>query len=201
MVLLVLAIVWGVLLVSWLRSRTQNTLSDSVGTFRRHLSVLERATPGTVMAANRLHSDTGYGIPAYRPPLPRVRGQRVGVAPLARVAGAPVPVPGRRVSPVVTARRRHVQKRRRDIFFALVAAAVGSLLLAMIPGLSIMWSVQVVFDVVLVAYVALLVRLRNLAAERELKLTFMPPPRRAAQPRYEFGGSGYGELGFRRAAN
>lgn len=197
MVLLVLAIVWGVLLVSWLRSRTQNTLSDSVGTFRRHLSVLERATPGTVMAANRLRSDVGYGIPAYRPPARAIRGQLV--TPVARVA--PTPVAGRRVPPAVSARRRHAQKRRRDIFFALVAAVIGSFLLAMIPGLSIMWSVQVVFDVVLVAYVALLVRLRNLAAERELKLTFMPPPRRAPQPRYEFGGSGYGELGFRRAAN
>lgn len=200
MVLLVLAIVWGVLLVSWLRSRTQNTLSDSVGTFRRHLSVLERATPGTVMPANRLRSDIGYGIPAYRPPARAIRGQLVTpVAGVARVG--PAPVAARRVSPAVSARRRHAQKRRRDIFFALVAAVIGSLLLAMIPGLSIMWSVQVVFDVVLVAYVALLVRLRNLAAERELKLTFMPPPRRAPQPRYEFGGSGYGELGFRRAAN
>ena len=61
--------------------------------------------------------------------------------------------------------------------------------------------------------------MRNLAAERELRATFMPEPRRRApRPRpasdmgggyrylglqaatYDFGGS-YGELGLRRAAN
>lgn len=56
MVLLVLAIIWGVLLVSWLRSRAEETFSDSVGTFRRHLTILERAAPSKVPAANRLSS-------------------------------------------------------------------------------------------------------------------------------------------------
>ncbi|HEX4865029.1 MAG TPA: hypothetical protein VFV02_13230, partial [Acidimicrobiales bacterium] len=67
-VLLVLAIIWGVLLVSWLRSRTEGTFSDSVGTFRRHLSVLERAAPSTVAPANRLRSGPVAGrtsIPPY----------------------------------------------------------------------------------------------------------------------------------------
>ena len=53
-----------------------------------------------------------------------------------------------------------------------------------------------------VGYVALLVRMRNLAAERELKLTFMPPPAagRPARPAYDLGRD-YGELSLRRAAN
>jgi hypothetical protein len=98
------------------------------------------------------------------------------------------------------------QKRRRDVFFALLAGTVGSFLLAIIPGLSVMWSVQLLFDMMLGGYVALLVRMRNLAAERELKLTFMPQQqqRRASRPRptYDFGAAGYGELGgLRRAAN
>ena len=53
----------------------------------------------------------------------------------------------------------------------------GSALLAMIPGLGIMWMVNVVIDVMFVAYVALLVRMRNVAAEREMKLTFLPTAR------------------------
>ena len=63
---------------------------------------------------------------------------------------------------------------------------------------------------ILVGYVALLVRMRNLAAERELKLTFMPQHPQAhrahnlaahPRPASEFGSAGYGELALRRAAN
>jgi hypothetical protein len=105
-------------------------------------------------------------------------------------------------------RRRQAQKRRRDVFFALLAGAAGSFLLALIPGMSIMWSVQVLFDVLLGGYVALLVRLRNLAAERELKLRFIPAHRNPARrrdyevtPAYDFGVAGYGDLELRRVAN
>jgi hypothetical protein len=89
------------------------------------------------------------------------------------------------------------------VFFALLAGVVGSFLLAIVAGLSIMWSVQVLFDVVFVGYVALLIRMRNLAAERELKLTFITPQARPvrAQPAYDLGTAGYGDLGLRRAAN
>ena len=194
MVLLVLALIWGALLVSWLRSRSAGGLGDSVGTFRRHLTVLERATPGTVRPANRLYDEKG-------------RLQGVGRRPLAAPAVAtrrpsPARVTGRPVDARTSAlRRRQAQKRRRDVFFALVAGATGSLALALVPGMSIMWSVQLLFDVLLAGYVALLVRLRNLAAERELKLRFIPNQQRVARRAYEFGGAGYGELELRRAAN
>lgn len=203
MVLLVLAIVWGVLLVSWLRSRTEGTFSDSVGTFRRHLTVLERAAPATVAPANRLRSRpvAGRSIPAYRPAVVALRGH-VAVPPgPPRVSRPSADL--RRPTSAYALRRRQAQKRRRDVFVALVAGTIGSFLLAMIPGVSVMWSVQVLFDVLLVGYVALLVRMRNIAAERELKLTRMPQRRAANRPRpsYDFGGSGYGDLDFRRAAN
>jgi hypothetical protein len=192
-VLLVLAIIWGVLLVSWLRSRTEGTFSDSVGTFRRHLTVLERTTPSTVAPANRLRSGPVAGrtsIPPYRPGA-RVPGQSIGGRPApARLAGASVA-------------RRRSQKRRRDVFFALLAGVLGSLMLSVVTGVSAMWTVQVVFDLCLTAYVALLIRMRSLAAERELKLTFMPHGARPARarPAYDLGPSGYGELDLRRAAN
>ena len=201
MVLLVLAIVWGVLLVSWLRSRTERTFSDSVGTFRRHLTVLERATPATVVPANRLRTGprsvangrplSGRVLPPYRPTTPSVRGARPSLAP-------------RPLRPPAASRMRHrrAQRRRRDVLFALLAGTIGSFLLALIPGVSVMWPVQVLFDVLLVTYVALLIRMRNLAAERELKLTFLPPQQVARpRPTYEFGGAAYGDLDLRRAAN
>ena len=208
MVLLVLAVVWGVLLVSWLRSRTEGTFSDSVGTFRRHLNVLERAAPSTVLPANRLRTGpiAGRAGTAYRVPV------RSGYMARPGYAARPMTGPGSGLRPPSAARlrRQQAQKRRRDVFFALLAVVVGTFLLALIPGLSALWSIQVAADVILVGYVALLVRMRNLAAERELKLTFMPQHPQArrthnraasSRPAYEFGSAGYGELALRRAAN
>jgi hypothetical protein len=149
----------------------------------------------------------GHVIPAYRSTALPVRGQRVA-GPARAVANpayaAKLGVSGRRLPTEAAMRRRRVQKRRRDVFFALVAGAVGFFLLALIPGLSVLWSAQVLFDVLLAGYVALLVHIRNVAAERELKLTFLSQqPARVARPRpsYDFGGGGYGELDLRRAVN
>jgi hypothetical protein len=195
-VLLVLAVIWGVLLVSWLRSRRQDTAYDSVGTFRRHLTVLERAAPYTVAPANRLRTGgvPGHVIPAYRPP-GLGRGAQPGRPAVGAAGGLRPPSPA-------ALRRRQAQRRRRDVFFVLLAGVVGSFVLAILPGLSIMWSVQVMFDIVFAAYLALLVRARNLAAEREVKLTFMPSPAQPARRAgYDLGTAGYGDLSLRRVAN
>jgi hypothetical protein len=88
------------------------------------------------------------------------------------------------------------------VFFVLLAGVAGSFLLAIVPGLSIMWSVQVMFDIIFVLYVGLLIRARNLAVERELKLTYMPTPAPPARrPAYDLGTAGYGDLSLRRVAN
>ncbi len=158
MVLLVLAAIWAaVIVVPLVRARTEGGLGDSIGSFRRHLSVLERAAPRRVAPANRLRmTNVTTSIPPYR---------------------GPVSSNARPTSPrQSTTQRRLAQKRRRDVFVALVVGVAFSALLAMIPGLSIMWTVNIVVDLLFVGYVALLVRMRNLAAEREMKLTFLPTP-------------------------
>jgi predicted lipid-binding transport protein (Tim44 family) len=76
-------------------------------------------------------------------------------------------------------RRQQTQKRRREVLLALLAGTGGSLLLGLLPGLSVMLFVFAGFAVALFAYVALLIRLRNLAAEREMKLRFLPSTERA----------------------
>jgi hypothetical protein len=155
-VLLVLAGIWvAVIVVPLVRAKTEGKMGDSIGSFRRHLSVLERAAPLTVAPANRLrlpHSSATIG--PYRPPL----------ATHGRVSA------GR-------GRRQQAQRRRRDVLMGLVVAMAGSAILAMIPGLSVMWMVNIVVDLLFVAYVGLLVRMRNVAAEREMKLTFLPGAR------------------------
>src|ERR1700736_4076076 len=69
-VLLVLVVIWAaVLLTPLVRARADGALGDSIGSFRRHLSVLERAAPTTVSPANRLTiPPPRVATPPYRPP-------------------------------------------------------------------------------------------------------------------------------------
>lgn len=59
--------------------------------------------------------------------------------------------------------RRSV-KRRRDVFIGLLALAIGSAVLALIPGLQALWALQITADIALVAYVGLLLRMKSRGA-------------------------------------
>lgn len=215
--LLVLALIWGAFLVWWLRSRAEGTFGDSVGTFRRHLHVLERTAPVTVRPANRLRGP--QMVPAYRPPA-GIQG------PPARVnasQGLRAPMSG------TTMRRRQTLKRRRDVLFVLAVAVLATLVMAAATRSHTIIYLQVLCDAALVGYVAMLVHMRNLAAERDIKLAYLPrernarpvpafadtgdypavgaaarraPARRRPTPSYAYGAAGgYGELAMRRAVN
>lgn len=201
MALLVLLLVWGALIATWLRSRAQDGgFSDPVGTFNRHLRVLEQASPSRYAAANQRRPPHAGTIGPYRP------------VPSAGL-GAQPPAPRRpRPSAGAAARRAESRKRRRDVFFALLAGTLGSLVLGVVPGLHAMLYVQAIFDLLLAGYVALLIRMRNLAAERETKLSYLPASRRVQpasyQPVTSRTNDGYNEadydydyLAVRRAAN
>jgi uncharacterized membrane protein YciS (DUF1049 family) len=166
------------------RARSEGTLGDSIGSFRRHLSVLERAAPLTVSPANRLR------IPGSMSSIPPYRSATAGNG---RVAMA-----GQQKT---RQQRRQAQKRRRDVLLALVVAMGGSALLAMIPGLSIMWMVNLVIDVLFGGYLALLVRMRNVAAEREMKLTFLPANASAGRQVSPYGKGHTVAVGLARRAN
>jgi hypothetical protein len=90
--------------------------------------------------------------------------------------------PARRAVGVATARpvaARRTQspsaaKRRRDILFGLLAVMGGSLLLSFVPGLGVLRLFHFFVDALCVAYLGLLIRQRNIRAEREMKLRFLP---------------------------
>jgi hypothetical protein len=210
LVLLVLAGIWAVVLITPLvRARADGSLGDSIGSFRRHLSVLERAAPTTVPPANRLRIPPAQvAIPPYRPPASPMRRPATAARRVPSGYGYPYAA-----SPSVM-RRHRAQRRRRDVLFALVAGMAGSLLLAFIPRLSLMMYVHVLMDVLFVGYIALLIRMRNVAAERNMKLTFLPahaseaaPPTYGSYsgPRVDEGygqaAAGYGSLLARQTAN
>lgn len=158
MVLLVLAVIWGAVLVPpMLRARAEARPADSIGNFRHQLSVLRRTGPTTVSPANPL-----------RAPGP-VAGRAAPVSGGMHHAYGP---PGMQ-SPV-DARRARTLKRRRDVLFTLMVAMGLTLVLGLLPPFRALLGLHVVCDLLFAGYVCLLLRARNHAAEREMKLRFLP---------------------------
>jgi hypothetical protein len=166
-VLIVLAAVWAAfLLPPILRARSEHRPSGSISDFRRQLHVLARTSP----------SASASPVGALR---------TTPLRPVARPGVVAGP------APVRLGRSRQSVKRRRDVFVGLLVAMAGSLVLGLLPPLRVLWAVHVVLDLLFVAYVGALLYLRNLAAEREMKVRFLPPPVRTPEP----------ALLYRRSAN
>jgi hypothetical protein len=89
-----------------------------------------------------------------------------------------MPVRGVRTPSPASAARSRTIRRRRDVPSALLVASVATLALGLLFSMGIMLVAHVVADVLLVAYVALLVHQRNVAAERDMKVRFLPQPHR-----------------------
>lgn len=157
MVLFILAVVWAVYLVSWARSRSDRRGSNSISTFTKHLSVLERTTPGWSNSPTRI-----AGSPAP---------QRATVS-LARPAFAPQDFRssgsrGSSMSP------RQVRERRKNVLFALAGAVVVTFALVVVVGGSAVY-LQLLADCLFGAYVFTLVQIRRTQEERQAKVRYMP---------------------------
>lgn len=177
MVLLILAVIWAAVLIPpFLRSRAEARPADTITAFHHQLAVLRRTGP----RAARPGDWTPDGM---RPRYDGI-GQRyddIGqghVSPVAtasslRVLGASAYGGARPISA-----RRNARRRRKDILTALLVAAGTTLVLGAIPALRFLWLVHVAADMLLFGYVALLIRQRNLATERDLKVRLLPTARR-----------------------
>ncbi len=161
MVLLLLAIAWAMILIPpAMRARAESRPSDSIVTFRRQLRVLQRTGPGA-----------GPGEALASPSLP----------------GAPRPVAASNVYPIRTpyslsAARARTLKRRRDVLTTLMIGMSVTLVLGFMPGFRMAWALHLFLDAMFVLYVGLLINMRNRAAEREMKLRFLPRSAPAPQP-------------------
>lgn len=165
MLLLILAALWAALLLPpYLRGRAENRPADSIGDFRNQLRVLERSGPTSVAPANTLR---GPEPVAYVPPVRRPSSLAAEVGAARRYAAA-------RSMSSEAVRRRAARRRRRDVFLSLAALTLLSGAIGFVPGLAAVWYVTLASGVALAAYVLLLVRMRNAAAEREMKLRFLP---------------------------
>jgi hypothetical protein len=153
-VILLLLAVWGGVGAWWLLNHPERRSTDSIGSFRQQLNVLERTGPTTV-------------TPAFR-----MRNGETGVYGASRASFAPLRPPARRVPPALS-RRRRVQKRRRDLLYGLLAATVGAAALGFMPGLAVMWWLSVLLTAVLAVYVVVLIQLR---ATTRAPAAVLPPP-------------------------
>lgn len=182
MVLLVLAGIWAAVLIPpAIRARAEGRPGDSIHNFKRQLTVLRRTGPhraslggGGGRAAGGDHwyrSNQANLTPVHGPV---ARSARTSPAGAYRV---PARAARQTSLPAAAARSRTI-RRRRDVLSALLVAAVATLAVGLLLSMTVMLVVHVVADVLLVAYVALLVHQRNVAAERDLKVRFLPQAHR-----------------------
>jgi hypothetical protein len=153
--LVILGGLWvAVLLPGYLRNRTTRQ-SDSVMSFRRLLTTLERTGPEPIR-----------GFRGALPP--RVRGV------------SPLPMHGV-TSPMMPSGRAEARRRRRDVLFTLVGAAGITLVLAVLLGGAAIWF-HLLADLLVVLYVGLLVQIRRSEADRSAKVRYLPATRPVPEP-------------------
>ena len=173
MVLLILAVLWGFVLVPPLlrnraATRTESKRIRSLRRFRRRLSRLSSLTPPLTP---RRHADAARPAGAARPhvaiiaraapPAPSVTPD----APPAPREPAPGPVP-----------RRAVLRRRRQQLVLLLAAMGATLALGLLPPLRSLWTVHLLLDAVCAGYAVWLRRTHRAQVTRRDKVRYLPTP-------------------------
>ena len=90
--------------------------------------------------------------------------------PVISPTGRPMGVPAYR--PAGMPSKEEIRRRRQNILFGLLGAMAVTLFLGMVVHVFLV--VHVLLDVLFAAYCALLVRARQLATEREMKVRYLP---------------------------
>jgi hypothetical protein len=163
-VLVVLAVLWGAFFL-WpiLAGRSSGRRADSIGDFSYRLGVIGK-TGGHSLRRRRAPQPPA--IPVAMPP----------AIPPARPLGAAGTPGSPRVALARPAAMSRSQRRRRDVLLVLGVGVLSSLLLAVVAGNPLFWLVQGLTDVLLVAYLALLLRMKQVATERQTKVHYLPSP-------------------------
>jgi membrane protein implicated in regulation of membrane protease activity len=146
LVLFILAVIWAaVLLPPYLQNRSESRPADSISSFQRQLSVLERRA--VVVNPSLQRSTSGRSFNAE--------------------------------NAAIRLSRSEAKKRRRDVFFTLAGAAGITFLMAVMLGGPV-WGLNLICDLLLAAYVAMLVQTQQRSTERDSKVRYLPS--RSARP-------------------
>jgi hypothetical protein len=165
-VLVVLALLWGAFFL-WplLSGRRSGTRADSIGDFSYRLGVIGKT------GGHRRRRPQPSQTPAIQVAMPPAIPPARPLHARGPVVRGPLPVRPQAMS--------RAQRRRRDVLLILGVGVLSSLLLAVVAGNPLFWLVQAFTDVMLVAYLALLVRMKNAALERRAKVHYLPAPQAA----------------------
>lgn len=174
MVLVILAVVWALYLASWLRSRAHGRRhsSNSIASFSKHLSVLERARPE--LAPSGLGS-----TPVLRPvPNPAAASTVTALASATRPSAslaAPQRAthrPARNTSSAMPRSKADAQRRRREVVAALIGLNLLTLAAATALG-GVAYALLGASVVMLAGYLYLLAQMQTRAWERHEKVRFL----------------------------
>ena len=176
MVLLVLAVLWGIVLIPpALRARAETRRERSVGAFRRRL---ERLAPSP--------DDHASGAP----------GRHVAVLGSPKVVALPVAasvfaLPAATAEPAayqdpslapIPPSRAAILRRRRRVLTGIFTAMIVTLAVGFLPGWRWVLVVHAALCIACAAYMAGLRRLRRIALERVEKVRYLPVAEPAASP-------------------
>jgi hypothetical protein len=165
-VLIVLAVLWGIVLGPWaVQVRAEQRRMRSVENFRRHLRRLAPPSPGP--RASR-PSVAARPSGAARPVV-----SLIASAPVLP-ASAPVAVPAPAPVPVKKLTRAGLLRRRQRILVGLIVAVAATLVVGAFPALRFAWVANGMADLALAAYLTGLRRLHRLALERKAKVRYLP---------------------------
>lgn len=80
------------------------------------------------------------------------------------------------------AKQSLTQKRRQEVLFILIGCSVGSLFLALLSRMPVLFAVHLVADLLLAGYIFLLIQYRQRASEQQSKVRFLNTAYRSPAP-------------------
>lgn len=170
MVLLILAVLWGFVLIPPLLRNRAATRSESkrirsLRKFRRRVDALT-LTPSRLA---RRHADASRPAGAARPHVALIARTR------APEAAAPPPAATTQAqAPPVPDRRAGLLRRRRRQTALLLGAMAATAVLGAVPALRPLWTVHLLLDAVLVAYGVWLRRTQRAYLARTANVRYLP---------------------------
>jgi hypothetical protein len=172
-VLLILAVLWGFVLVPPLlrnraATRTESKRIRSLRRFRRRLARLSSLTPP--LPARR-HADASRPAGAARPHVAIIA--RPGPVATPQTPEPPAAPRERERVPVPVARQT-VLRRRRQQLVLLLAAMASTLVLGVLPPLRSLWTVHLLLDAVCAGYTVWLRRTHRARLTGRDKVRYLP---------------------------
>jgi hypothetical protein len=170
-VLVILAVIWGAVLIPpWLHNRRERQPVRTMASFHRRLDRL--AVLEALDRTRPRHGSYAVGMPMDAPDLGV--GESAGHTDLDEVdhddPADPTGAGLHRAS-------RYALRRRRQVFFVLLALVGGSMAAAVVSGTVVGWAVHAATACLFVSYVALLVRHHQRVVEQVDKVRHLSPIR------------------------